>query len=135
MGYKFSSDIAIRSGSLVITAEQRPWVRELYEGELRYVDDNVGRVLSELKRLGIYDEMLIVFVSDHGEEFWDHDARAHGHTFYDELLRVPLFIKLPGEALRERRGELVCTGSIFPTLLGLAGIRARLALLLRPHRC
>ncbi len=122
MGYKFSSDNAIRSGSLVITAEQRPWVRELYEGELRYVDDNVGRVLSELKRLGIYDEMLIVFVSDHGEEFWDHDARAHGHTFYDELLRVPLFIKLPGEGLRGRRGELVCTGSIFPTLLGLAGI-------------
>jgi arylsulfatase A-like enzyme len=122
MGYKFSSDNAIRSGSLVITAEQRPWVRELYEGELRYVDDNVGRVLSELKRLGIYDEMLIVFVSDHGEEFWDHDARAHGHTFYDELLRVPLFIKLPGEGPRERRGELVCTGSIFPTLLDLAGI-------------
>ena len=122
MGYQFSSDNAIRAGSLVITAEQRPWVRELYEGELRYVDDNVGRVLSELKRLGIYDEMLIVFVSDHGEEFWDHDARAHGHTFYDELLRVPLFIKLPGEGLRERRGELVCTGSIFPTLLDLAGI-------------
>ncbi len=127
MGYRFSSDNAIRAGSLVITAEQRPWVRELYEGELRYVDDNVGRVLSELKRLGIYDEMLIVFVSDHGEEFWDHDARAHGHTFYDELLRVPLFIKLPGEGLRERRGELVCTGSIFPTLLDLAGIASESA--------
>jgi len=122
MSYKFSSDNAIRAGSLVITAEQRPWVRQLYEGELHYVDDNVGRVLSELKRLGIYDEMLILFVSDHGEEFWDHDARAHGHTFYDELLRVPLFVKLPGETLRMRRGELVCTGSIFPTLLEFAGV-------------
>jgi len=122
MGYTFSSDNAIRSGALVITAEQRPWVRELYEGELRYVDDNVGRVLAELKRLGIYDDMLIVFVSDHGEEFWDHDARAHGHTFYDELLRVPLFVKLPGEALREKRGELVCSGSLFPTLLDFAAI-------------
>ena len=123
MGYQFSSDNAIRAGSLVITAEQRPWVRELYEGELRYVDDNVGRVLSELKRLGIYDDMMIVFVSDHGEEFWDHDARAHGHTFYDELLRVPLFIKLPGEGLGERRGELVCTGSLFPTFLDFGGIQ------------
>jgi arylsulfatase A-like enzyme len=122
MSYKFSADNAIRAGSLVITAEQRPWVRKLYEGELRYVDDNVGRVLAELKRLGIYDDMLIVFVSDHGEEFWDHDARAHGHTFYDELLRVPLFVKLPGEGLRERRSELVCTGSIFPTLLDFAAI-------------
>jgi arylsulfatase A-like enzyme len=122
MGYKFSSDNAIRAGSLVITAEQRPWVRELYEGELRYVDDNVGRVLAELKRLGIYDDMLIVFVSDHGEEFWDHDARAHGHTFYDELLRVPLIIKLPGAGLREKRDELVCTGSLFPTLLDFAAI-------------
>jgi len=122
MDYKFSADNAIRSGALVITAEQRPWVRRLYESELHYVDDNVGRILAELKRLGIYDQMLIVFVSDHGEEFWDHDARAHGHTFYDELLRVPLFVKLPGGAAHDRRGELVCSGSVFPTLLDLAGI-------------
>jgi arylsulfatase A-like enzyme len=122
MGFKFSSDNAIRGGLLVLSAEQREWVRRLYEGEIHYVDDSVGRVLDELKRLGIYDQMLIVFVSDHGEEFWDHDGRGHGHTFYDELLRVPLFFKLPAGAARSRFDELVCSGSIYPTLLELAGI-------------
>jgi arylsulfatase A-like enzyme len=122
MGYSFGADNAIRSGSVVITAAQRPWVRQLYEGELRYVDDNVGRLLAEMKSLGLYDDTLIVFASDHGEEFWDHGARAHGHTFYDELLHVPLWVKLPRQARQERREELVCTGSITPTVLELAGV-------------
>ncbi|PYQ10620.1 MAG: hypothetical protein DMH00_10565 [Acidobacteria bacterium] len=122
MGFRFSADNEIRTGALVIPVAQRPWVRKLYEGELRYVDDSVGRVLAELKHLGIYDDTLIVFVSDHGEEFWEHDGRAHGHTFYDELLRVPLFVKLPGQGLRVHRNELVCTGSVYPTFLDLAGI-------------
>jgi arylsulfatase A-like enzyme len=122
IGYRFEGAARIRDGSLVLSLAQREWVRKLYEGEVRFVDDQVGVLLGELKRLGIYDEALIVFVSDHGEEFWEHGSFEHGQAFYDELLRVPLFVKLPGQRLRERRGELVCTGSIYPTLLDLAGV-------------
>src|SRR5437773_949936 len=70
MGYRFGGAPGIRMGSLVIPPPQRPWVRKLYESEVRFVDDNVGEIRAELKRLGIYDETLIVFASDHGEEFW-----------------------------------------------------------------
>jgi len=122
LGYQFQGAVRSREGLLVLLPAQRQWVRKLYEGEVRYVDDQVGMLLAELKRLGIYDETLLVLTSDHGEEFWEHGAYEHGHAFYDELLRVPLFVKLPGQRSRERRDQLVCTGSIYPTLLDLAAV-------------
>jgi arylsulfatase A-like enzyme len=124
MGYTFGGAPAIRMGSLVISPPQRKWARELYDGGVRYVDDNVGRITEELKRLGIYDETLIVFASDHGEEFWEHGSFEHGHTLYDELLRVPLFVKLPGQATRFRQDHRASTGGIHATILELCGIEA-----------
>ena len=121
IGYSFGSAGPIRMGSRVVTAAQRPWVRQLYDGEVRFVDDNVARFLAELQRLGIYDDALIVFVSDHGEEFWEHGGYEHGHSLYDELTRVPLFVKLPGTREGRRRSELVSTGSLMPTILELIG--------------
>ena len=63
-----------------------------------------GWLLDSLR--GFYDEALIVMTSDHGEEFWDHGRTEHGHTVYDELLRVPLMVKLPAIAARDRRSWL-----------------------------
>ena len=123
MGYRFGGAPGIRMGSLVIPPPQRPWVRKLYESEVRFVDDNVGEIRAELKRLGIYDETLIVFASDHGEEFWEHGSFEHGHTLYEELIRVPYFIKLPGQGVRLREKERVSTGSIYATVLDLCGIK------------
>ena len=123
MGYRFGGAPAIRMGSVVIPPLERQWVRKLYDGEVRLVDDNVGKIAAELKRLGIYDEMLIVIVSDHGEEFWEHGSFEHGHTLYEELIRVPFFIKLPGQALTVRENTRVSTGSIYATVLELCGIK------------
>ena len=86
---------AIRAGTWVPTAAERDWIRQLYLAEVRWADDAIGRLLAELKRLGIYDDALILVVSDHGEEFWEHGSYGHGHTLYDELLHVPLLVKLP----------------------------------------
>ena len=124
MGYRFGGAPAIRMGSVVIPPPQRLWVRALYEGEVRFVDDNVGEITAELKRLGIYDETLIVFASDHGEEFWEHGSFEHGHTLYEELIRIPFFIKLPGQALKLRDDRRVSSGSIFATVLDLCGIKS-----------
>ncbi len=123
MGYRFGGAPAIRMGSLVIPPSERGWVRALYEGEVRFVDHNVGEIAAELKRLGIYDETLIVVASDHGEEFWEHGSFEHGHTLYEELIRVPFFIKLPGQSLRVRETGRVSTGSIYATVLDLCGIQ------------
>jgi arylsulfatase A-like enzyme len=122
VGYTVGGAEAVRAGELVPTRDQREWIRKLYDAEVRYVDDNVGRLLAEIRRLEIYDGSLIVLVSDHGEEFWDHGGFEHGHTLYDELLRVPLFVKLPGEEGRLRRDEIVPTGSIAAMILDLCGL-------------
>lgn len=82
----------------------------LYDGALRYVDSEIGRLLDALQQAGQLEETLIVVTSDHGEEFWDHakqerelaqDPRGfwgigHGHSMYQELLRVPLIFRGPG---------------------------------------
>ncbi len=113
---------AIRDGTWVPTPAEREWIRQLYLGEVRYADDFAGRLVAELKRLGLYEDTLLVILSDHGEEFWEHDAYGHGHTLYDELLHVPLLLKLP-RSVRTGAVDLpVSTASVMPTVLGLCGL-------------
>lgn len=91
-----------------------------YDNNLRLIDDALGSLLS---RLGPDDTVLIF--SDHGEEFWDHGEFEHGHSFYDELLRVPLVLRGPGvQAGRDAREASLL--DITPTLLALLGVDAQL---------
>jgi arylsulfatase A-like enzyme len=110
-------------GFFVPSVQEREAIRSLYDGEVRYIDANIERVLGTLKRLHLYDDSLIVFTSDHGEEFWEHGRLGHGHSLYDELLRVPLIVKLPGSKQRGRTAVAVSTASVTPTILDASGIR------------
>ena len=67
----------------------------LYDGEVAYADWAFGRFLDDLRRRGLYQESLIVFVSDHGEEFFDHGGWLHGHSLHAELVNVPLIVRFP----------------------------------------
>ncbi|HEV7786085.1 MAG TPA: sulfatase [Thermoanaerobaculia bacterium] len=103
---------------------EREWIRQLYRAEVRWVDAAVGSLIAELKRSGHYEDTLIVLLSDHGDEFWEHGRVGHGHTLYEELLRVPFLVKLPGDPGGHRRGEIstpVSTASLAATILDLAG--------------
>jgi len=111
-----------RTGFLPPTPEAAEWLKALYRGEVRYVDDRIGSFISMLKDAGVYDDALIVLFSDHGEELLDHGGIDHGHTLYNELLRVPLAFKLPGSAARGEVDAVVSTVSILPTVLDLAGV-------------
>ena len=122
VGKSFDRLNEIRKGSFVPTPEERQWIRELYHSEVRYVDDYVGRFLNNLKILGIYDDSLIILTSDHGEEFWEHNGFEHGHTIYNELLSIPLIIKLPRRAQQQKFTRLVSLESILPSLLDLCQI-------------
>lgn len=112
--------LGIRLGERVPSAAEREWMRRLYEAEVRWVDDAVGSLMAELKRSGMYDGTLVVLLSDHGEEFWEHGSVGHGHTLYEELLHVPFLVKLPGSAPRTVDVP-VSTASVAATLLDLAG--------------
>jgi arylsulfatase A-like enzyme/uncharacterized membrane protein YbhN (UPF0104 family) len=78
--------------------DEAPRLRELYDGEITYWDEQFGRLIDDLRRRGLYDDMMIVITSDHGEEFGEHGGFWHGTTLYDEQVRVPLFVKLPRNA-------------------------------------
>jgi arylsulfatase A-like enzyme/uncharacterized membrane protein YbhN (UPF0104 family) len=67
-----------------------------YSHEIEFMDTHVGRLLEGLRERGLYDDTLIVFTADHGEEFYEHGGWWHGLSLYDEQIAVPLIIKLPG---------------------------------------
>lgn len=86
----------IRSGALALNEWDRLNLKNLYLAEVAYTDHHVGRFLDHIQKEGVLDEALVVITADHGEEFWDHDGFEHGHTQYEELVKVPLMMRFPG---------------------------------------
>ena len=76
--------------------DEAPHLRRMYDGEITYWDTQFGQLVDQLKRQGLYEDTTIIITADHGEEFQDHGGYWHGTTLYDEQVRVPLFVKLPG---------------------------------------
>ncbi len=94
-----------------------------YDGEIAYVDEQVGRLVSFLKSRKLYDDSLLVVVSDHGEAFGEHREFTHGYYVYDTTLLVPLIVKLPRQAHKGRVVERqVRTIDIVPTILQVVEI-------------
>lgn len=107
-----------------ITESERQNVISLYDSEIRYTDEKlIGPLIQKLKETGLYDKTLIVFTSDHGEEFYEHSSWGHGHQLYDESLKVPLIIKFPQSENRGIRTDtIVSLVDVMPTILEQAGI-------------
>jgi arylsulfatase A-like enzyme len=123
IGYNFDRPDDLLTGVFVPTQKEREWIKELYNGEVRYVDHNLGRLFAALKQMGIYDQSLILLTSDHGEEFWEHGAYYHGHSLYNELVSIPLIIKLPGNAVHKRVETTVSLQNLMPFILDYCKIR------------
>lgn len=101
-----------------IQPEHRAFVQSLYEGEIRYIDEAVGDVLDLLDGLGLRENTIVCFTSDHGEELWDHGRWGHGQSLNDELVRVPLILAGPGME-PARRDAPVSAIDLMPTLADL----------------
>ena len=100
-------------------------LEEKYDGEVAFADRHVGMMLDALAAAGLADDTIVVLMSDHGEAFGEHRFAGermffHGQTLYDELLRVPLIVKVPGIQPRtvEQPVMLIDLG---PTLIDLVG--------------
>ena len=79
-----------------LDAAQTAYLTSQYDGEVATVDRAIGSLLDTLRERGLYDNTLVVFTADHGEMFYDHGAWKHGHSLYQELIRIPLIMKFPG---------------------------------------
>jgi arylsulfatase A-like enzyme len=94
-----------------------------YDGSIRGADVELGRVLEKLDELGIAEKTLVVFLSDHGEEFLDHGGHFHEENVYGELVNVPLALRWPGTLASGRVVEdTVQLLDLAPTVLDLAGL-------------
>jgi arylsulfatase A-like enzyme len=91
-----------------------------YDASIRAMDVEVGRLVESLEGLDLLDDVVIAFISDHGEEFLDHGKHFHGTSTYGELINVPLMLHWPGVVPARRVPNVVQTIDLMPTLLELA---------------
>lgn len=103
------------------TLAELPDLRNRYDASVAATDAEIGRFLDLLRELDLERNTIVVLLSDHGEEFLEHGGFGHGRTLYDEVLRVPLIVSVPGSAPRRDRTP-VTLADVGPTLLSLCGL-------------
>lgn len=105
------------------TPEEIRHIRGLYAGEAAFVDACLGRLFAALRDLGYYDDSVIVVLADHGHPLGDHGKFLKGgDRLYNELLRVPFLVRLPGGRGARRTSAIVQFHDLLPTLLELLGL-------------
>ena len=100
----------------------KPMISTMYDASVHYADANLGKVIADLKRRGLWEKSLFIVLADHGEELEDHNSWFHDQSVYDELLHVPLLIKFPGGAKGGTRiTDRVSLTDLRPTILDVLG--------------
>ncbi len=126
---KFTDQFADTYGETLDTLESRniaennldwPFIVAAYDEEIAFVDEHVGRLFDGMRSRGILDQSTVILTSDHGEAFDEHGSSGHGHTLFNEVLRVPLMIWGP-EVEAGRYEDPVSLIDIEPTVLEVTG--------------
>jgi arylsulfatase A-like enzyme len=118
--------------SIVSLRDMRPplntgevaFIRDLYDEEVRFTDSGIARLLTALTVLGRAEDTVVLLTADHGEEFLERGWLGHTRTLYDELVRVPLMMRVPGVAPRRVVNDAISLAALAPTLLELLGVPA-----------
>jgi len=117
-GENFMFNRAVRAG---MPSRDLEHLLALYDGEIRWVDDHIAKLVRFLEDAGIYQNTALIVTADHGDEFFEHRFKGHRRTLYREVTQVPLLIRAPGV----RQGGVVNTPAslvdVLPTVLELAG--------------
>ncbi len=123
---RFSEDFVLdeTTEKIHFSPEDVRRIRELYDAQIRQLDAELARLFTSLRRLGVYDETLVVITSDHGEEFMEHGSMEHFYTAYQEVARVPLILRGPGIPSGVQVDAPVSLVDLLPTLLARAGVAA-----------
>ncbi len=116
------NDLAANPGR--VTPELVGQLSDLYDAEVAANDASFGELMAGLGERGLVGNTVIIVLSDHGEEFFDHNGWTHGNTLFAEMLDVPLIIRIPGVAPMAIP-EIVQHVDVFATLLDLAGMEAQ----------
>ena len=110
-----------------LSVSQKEWevVKSWYDGEIAYLDHQIGNLLEFLRNEGMFDNTLLIITSDHGENFGEHGLAVHALCVYDSLLHVPLIVSYPSVVPEGKRiSNLVSTVDIFPTVMDVSNIKS-----------
>jgi arylsulfatase A-like enzyme len=118
----YSFLLKIRNGEYEPQKEDVDHIIDLYDAELRQVDDNLKGLFDYLRTSGVLDNTIVIITSDHGEEFLEHGGVFHGKTQYQELLNIPLIISGPGIPSGRRISAVSSLVDVMPTALSLLGL-------------
>lgn len=98
-------------------------LQQLYDGEIRFMDHHLGRLLDALRAAGRYDTALVILVADHGELLGEHGIVGHGPWLYEELIRIPLLIRFPdGREGGTTSDSVVSVVDLLPVVAAETGI-------------
>ncbi|RMG20932.1 MAG: hypothetical protein D6729_01950 [Deltaproteobacteria bacterium] len=107
-----------------LSRDQRRATIAVYDAAVKYADRQIGDLIADLKKKGIYENATIIVTADHGEGFGEHGIYKHAHHFFDEVVRVPFVMKSPAipKAYRGMSTDVLAQGvDLYPTVLYLAG--------------
>lgn len=100
-----------------ITEIEKIVAKKLYSGEVNFFDTEFGKLVKYLEASGLMENTIIILTSDHGESFWEKGVRGHGGSLYEEEIKIPLIIYLPGQ----KEGKVIKSKvehiDILPTVL------------------
>lgn len=103
------------------------YFKALYDGSIRYADDQLAKFFAFLEKRGLADDLTVVLLSDHGEQFQEHGQFVHA-DIYNEVMHVPLIVLHPDLPAGRRVSRPVEVVDVAPTLLGLSRVRAEVAM-------
>jgi len=117
----FNLNFAVRENS-ALSAAALAKVKSLYNACVLQLDTKIAGLLSFFQQRNLLDDMLVVFCADHGEEFMEHGDLLHKSKLFDELIHVPLLIKLPGQRNCAVTNELAGLIQLAPTICNAVGV-------------
>lgn len=117
------------AGKIEFSEEDIPIVKALYDAEVADVDERLRLNLEKMRQNGLLDHTIVIISADHGEELFDHGWLGHASTgydakLYDELIRIPLIIRLPDMSFTGRYHALVQGVDFMPTIFDILGVSA-----------
>ena len=113
---------AVNQGRRRLTPEEQDHLVRLYDGNLAFADQEVGRLRRTLEAAGLWQKTLVILAADHGEALREHGFIGHNVQLYDESIHIPLIVRGPGIAGGGRRQALVDLLDVAPTVADAFGV-------------
>lgn len=114
----------LNRGEIFLTSDDVRFLEALYDEKIQRADKIFSQFVEEYESLGLLNKTVFILTSDHGEELYEHGQIDHGHSLYEELIRVPLIITIPGGNKASKINYQVRSIDIMPTILDILGLKS-----------